>query len=78
MSYATFLDNGFGPRDIKQIYAMYRIANRGSGNDKARNRLAELTKELSSQEWIQLQLETNTSPMQPSSDMPRFREIAPR
>jgi TPR repeat protein len=78
MSYATFLDNGFGQRDVKQIYAMYRIANRGDGNDKARNRLAELTKELSSHELIQLQLEANTSPMQPSSDMPRFREIAPR
>jgi TPR repeat protein len=78
MSYATFLDNGFGQRDIKQIYAMYRIANRGAGNEKARSRLAELTKELSSQELIQLQLEANTSPMQPSSDMPRFREIAPR
>jgi TPR repeat protein len=77
MSYATYLDNGFGQRDVKQIYVMYRIANRGSGNDKARNRLAELTKELSSQELIQVQLEANTAPMQASSDMPRFREIKP-
>jgi len=77
MSYATFLDNGFGQRDVKQIYAMYRIANRGNGNEKARNRLAELTKELSSQELIQVQLEANTAPMQASSDMPRFREIKP-
>ena len=78
MSYATFLDNGYGQRDVKQIYAIYRIANRDGGNDKARNRLAELTKELSSQELIQIQLDTNASPMQPSSDMPLFREIAPR
>lgn len=78
MSYATFLDNGFGKRDVRQIYATYQIANRGGGNDKARNRLAELSKELSSQELIQLQLEANMSPMQASSDMPRFREIAPR
>ena len=76
MSFATFLDSGFGQRDVKQIYAMYRIANRGAGNDKARNRLAELTKELSSQELIQLELEANTTPMQASSDMPRFREVA--
>jgi TPR repeat protein len=78
MSYAAFLDNGFGQRDVKQIYAMYRIANRGVGNEKARNRLAELTKELSSQELIQLEFEANASPIQSSSDMPRFREIAPR
>ena len=78
MSYATFLDNGFGQRDVKQIYAMYRIANREGRNDKARSRMAELSKELSSQELIQLQLEANTSPMQANSDMPRFREIAPR
>jgi TPR repeat protein len=78
MSYATFLDNGFGQRDVKQVYAMYMIANRDGRNDKARNRMAELTKELSSQELIQIQLEANTRPMQPSSDMPRFREIAPR
>jgi TPR repeat protein len=78
MPYATFLDNGFGQRDVKQIYAMYRIANQGSGNEKARNRMAELSKELSSQELIQIQLESNTRPMQSSSDMPRFREIAPR
>jgi TPR repeat protein len=77
MSYATFLDNGFGQRDVKQIYAMYRIANRGNGNDKARNRLAELSKELSSQELIQVQLEANTAPMQASSDVPRFRELKP-
>jgi TPR repeat protein len=77
MSYATFLDNGFGQRDVKQIYAMYRIANRGNGNDKARNRLAELGKELSSQELIQVQLEANTAPMQASSDVPRFRELKP-
>ena len=78
MSYATFLDNGYGQRDVKQIYAMYRIANREGRNDKARNRIAELSKELSSQELIQIQLEANMRPMQPSSDMPRFREIAPR
>lgn len=78
MSYATFLDNGFGQRDPKQIYAMYRIANRDGGNEKARSRLAELTKELSSQELIQIQLETSMRPMQANSDIPRFREIAPR
>jgi len=78
MSYATLLDKGFGQRDVKQIYAMYRIANRGDGNDKARNRLTELAKELSSQELMQIELEATTRPMQPSSDMPRFREIAPR
>ncbi len=78
MSYATFLDNGFGQRDVKQIYAMYRIANRGGGNDKARNRLVELTKELSSQELIQLLLETNAAPIPMRSDMPRFREIKPQ
>jgi TPR repeat protein len=78
MAYATILDNGFGQRDVKQIYALYRIANRGAGNEKARNRLAELTKELSSEDLIRIQLETSARPMQPSSDMPRFREIAPR
>jgi TPR repeat protein len=78
MAYATFLDNGFGPRDVKQIYAMYRIANRGAGNEKARNRLAELTKELPSQDLIQLELEANTRPLPSSSDMPRFREIKPQ
>ena len=78
MSYATFLDNGYGQRDVKQIYAMYMIANRDGRNDKARNRMTELSKELSSQELMQIRLEANTSPMQPSSDMPRFREIAPK
>jgi len=78
MAYATFLDNGFGPRDARQIYAMYRIANRGPGNEKARNRLAELSKELSSQDLIQLELEANTRPLQSNSDMPRFREIKPQ
>jgi TPR repeat protein len=78
MPYATFLDNGFGQRDVKQIYAMYRLANQGNGNEKARNRMAELSREISSQDMIQLQLEANTRPMQPNPDMPRFREIAPR
>lgn len=78
MAYATFLDNGYGKRDVKQIYAMYRIANRGAGNEKARNRLAELTKEIPSQDLIQLQLEANTRPLPSSSDMPRFREIKPQ
>ncbi|HMM88937.1 tetratricopeptide repeat protein [Bradyrhizobium sp.] len=77
MSYATFLDNGFGKRDVKQIYALYRIANRGAGNEKARKRMDELSKELSSEDLIQILVEANTSPMQPSSDMPRFRDIRP-
>ncbi|OCK61258.1 tetratricopeptide repeat protein [Bradyrhizobium sp. LMTR 3] len=78
MPYATFLDNGFGQRDVKQIYAMYRIANRDGANEKARNRMAELSKELTSQAQIRILLETNARPMQSSSDMPRFREISPR
>jgi TPR repeat protein len=72
MSYATFLDNRFGQRDVKQIYAMYLIANRDGRNDKARNRMAELFKELSSQQLMQIQMEANTRPMEASSNLPRF------
>jgi TPR repeat protein len=76
MSYATFLDNGFGKRDVKQIYAMYQIANRDGRNEKARDRMAELSKELSSQELIQIQLEANMRPMEANSSLPRFRSVA--
>ena len=76
MSYATFLDNGFGKRDVKQIYAMYMIANRDGRNDKARNRMVELSKELSSQELMQIHVEANMRPMEANSNLPRFRDVA--
>jgi hypothetical protein len=76
MSYATFLDNGFGKRDLKQIYAMYMIANRDGRNDKARNRMVELSKELSSQELMQIHVEANMRPMEANSNLPRFRDVA--
>jgi TPR repeat protein len=76
MAYATFLDNGFGKRDVKQIYAMYMVANRDGRNDKARNRMAELSKELSSQELMQVNLEANMHPMEANSNLPRFRAVA--
>ncbi|WOH54134.1 tetratricopeptide repeat protein [Bradyrhizobium sp. sBnM-33] len=76
MSYATFLDNGFGKRDVKQIYATYMIANRDGRNDKARNRIAELSKELSSQELMQIHMEANMRPMEANSNLPRFRDVA--
>ena len=78
MSYASALDNGLGKHDPKLLYAMYLLANRDGRNDKARSRMAELSKELSTQDIWQIRREANTSPMQASSDMPRFREIAPQ
>ena len=56
MAYASALDNGLGGvRDVKAIYAMYQMANREGRNDKARARLAELGKELSATDRIQVQ-----------------------
>jgi TPR repeat protein len=58
-AYASALDNGLGGvRDVKTIYAMYQVANRDGGNDKARARLAELGKELSATDRIQIQMES--------------------
>ena len=59
MAYASALDNGLGGvRDVKAIYAMYQMANREGRNDKARARLAELGKELSPKDRIEVQVES--------------------
>ncbi|MBR0954211.1 tetratricopeptide repeat protein [Bradyrhizobium canariense] len=68
MSYASLLDDGLGPRDVKMLYAMYLLANRDGNNEKARTRLAELGKELSSLDLIQLQVGLNRRPLQPMPD----------
>jgi TPR repeat protein len=68
MAYASLLDDGLGQRDIKTLYAMYLLANRDGNNEKARTRLAELGKELSSQDLIQIQLGLNKRPLQPMPD----------
>jgi hypothetical protein len=72
LSWTTDSDNATSNR----FYAMYLIANRDGRNDKARNRMAELSKELSSQELIQIQLESNARPMEANSSLPRFRDVA--
>ena len=77
MAYATTLDNGFGRRDVKAIYAMYQLANRDHRNDKARARMAELARELSDFELLQIQLDAGKRPMQPSADLPRFSDVKP-
>jgi len=77
MAYATTLDNGFGRRDVKAIYAMYQLANRDGRNDKARARIAELAKELSNVELLQIQLDAGKRPMQPNADLPRFSDVKP-
>lgn len=77
MSYAAILDNGYGRRDVKQIYAMYQLANRDGRNDKARARMAELSKELSNSELLQIQLDQGKRPMRPNSDVPRFSDVRP-
>lgn len=77
MAYATTLDNGFGQRDVKAIYAMYQLANRDGRNDKARARMADLAKELSAAELLQIQLDARKRPMQPSANLPRFSDVKP-
>ncbi len=64
MAYANALDNGLGGvRDVKAIYALYQRANRDGGNDKARARIAELGKELSTTDRIQVEMESTQRPV---------------
>jgi TPR repeat protein len=66
MAYASALDNGLGGvRDVKSIYAMYQVANRDGRNDKARARIAELGKELSTTDRIQIEIESAQRPVRP-------------
>lgn len=74
MSYASVLDNGFGKRDVKAIYAMYLLANRDGRNEKARARMAELSKELSTADMLQIQVEAGKRPLEARSDLPRFSD----
>ena len=77
MAYASVLDNGLGGvRDVKTIYAMYQVANRDGGNDKARARLAELGKELSTKDRIEVQMESTQRPL-PALLKCRFGEPQP-
>ena len=75
-SYALALDAGFGKSDPKTLYAMYLLANRDGRNEKARSRMAELSKELSTQEIVQIQIEANSTPLEPNPNIPTFRKIA--
>jgi TPR repeat protein len=76
LSYALALDAGFGKSDPKTLYALYLLANRDGRNEKVRSRMAELSKELSTQEILQIQLEANMRPLEPNANMPTFRKIA--
>jgi TPR repeat protein len=66
MSYASFLDTGLAQRDIKETYKMYLLANRSGRNDRAQRRLAELSKDLSTQDVLQIQLELSKHPLEKS------------
>jgi TPR repeat protein len=66
MSYAGFLDSGLAHRDLKEIYKMYLRANRSGRNDRAQRRLAELSKDLSTQDLLQIQLDLAKYPLQMS------------
>jgi len=61
---------------VKTIYAMYQVANRDGGNDKARARLAELGKELSTKDRIEVQMESTQRPL-PALLKCRFGEPQP-
>jgi len=65
MSYAGMMDNGFGNHDAKALYTMYLLANRDGRNDKARARMAELSKELSTQDLLQIQMDVGKRPLEP-------------
>jgi TPR repeat protein len=64
MSYASILDDGFGNRDPKTLYAMYLLANRDGRNDKARVRMAELSKELSTEDLLRIQMDVGKRPLE--------------
>jgi TPR repeat protein len=65
MSYASILDAGYGVRDVKEIYAMYLLANQDGLHDKARDRMAELSKQLSTAELLKIQEQAHLKPLQP-------------
>jgi TPR repeat protein len=65
MSYADILDDGLGGRDVKAAYAMYLLASRDGSNSKAQRRLAELSKELSTQDLLQIQIDLAKYPLEP-------------
>jgi TPR repeat protein len=66
MSYAGCLDSGLARRDLKETYKMYPLANRSGRNDRAQRRLAELSKDLSTQDLLQIQLDLAKYPLQMS------------
>jgi TPR repeat protein len=68
MSYASILDNGYGERDVKEIYAMYLLASRDGRHDTARQRMAELAKELSTTDLLKIQTDTRKQPLQTRVD----------
>ena len=75
LSYALALDNGFGKSNSKTLYALYLLANRDGRNEKARSRMAELSKELSTAEILRIQAEANMRPLEPNPNLPQFRKV---
>jgi TPR repeat protein len=64
MSYASILDDGYGERDVKKIYAMYLLASHDGRHDKARSRMAELAKELSTADLLKIQADAGKQSLQ--------------
>jgi len=64
MSYASMLDDGYGERDAKEIYAMYLLASHDGRHDRARQRMAELAKELSTVDLLKIQTDASKQSLQ--------------